>query len=410
LICRAVLKILTSKGDFVFMPSTPAKPRVVLFLVCALLYWFTLYTYIPTMTPYLSGLGFSSTMIGLIGGSYGFSQMFLRIPLGIASDRIGKRKLFIIFGLAAGALSSLGMFFTENAFLILLLRLTSGVSASAWVSFTVMYSGYFSKDKMASSISYLFVINAVSLVLAKLAGGFVADHFGHEYTFLLGGAVGLIAVILSLFTTESAPVVDQLPTIKSLFSVVKNKNLLAMSILSIFAHMVLFATVNTFTPEAADRVGATPIQLGILSTIASVPMIFASLICARLFSKRANARLIIAIGFIITIIGVVIIPLVGGMSAIYVSAVAVGLGCGLCMSALLSCCTATVDDCRRSAAMGFYQSFYALGMFLGPILIGIIVDQSTLELGFYTSAVFALVGFILTYLLLGKEISQEAVD
>jgi len=392
------------------MPSNPAKPRVVLFLICALLYWFTLYTYIPTMTPYLSNLGFSSTMIGLIGGSYGFSQMFLRIPLGVASDRIGKRKLFIVFGLAVGAISSLGMFFTENAFLILFLRLSSGVSASAWVSFTVIYSGYFSKDKMASSISYLFVINAISLVLAKLAGGLVADHFGHEYTFLLGGIVGLVAVILSLFTTESAPTAEQLPTIKNLLGVVKNRNLLAMSILSIFAHMVLFATVNTFTPEAADRVGATSMQLGILSTIASVPMIFASLICARIFSKSANARLIVATGFAITTIGVLIIPLIGGMNAIYLSAVAVGLGCGLCMSALLSCCTATVDDSRRSAAMGFYQSFYALGMFLGPIVIGVLVDQSNLEFGFYASAIFALVGFILTYLLLGKEIKQEIIE
>jgi len=359
------------------------------------------------MTPYLSNLGFSYTMIGLIGGAYGFSQMLIRAPLGITSDRIGRRKLFIILGLLAGAISSFGMFLTTNAFLILAMRLISGISASAWVTFTVMYSGYFDKDKIASSISYLFMVNGLSLVLAKLAGGVVADRFGHEYTFLLGGIVGTIAVVLSLFITESSASSEHLPSVKDLLGVIKNKNLIAMSILSIFTHMVLFATINTFTPQAANRSGADAMQLGILSTIASLPMILSSFICAKLFLKRVSVRLIIAVGFLITILGVVIIPLADGMSAIYISAVTVGFGCGLCMSALLSCCTATVDDSRRSAAMGFYQAFYALGMFLGPLLVGIVVDQSNLNGGFYASAVLALAGFILTYLLMNKEIEQE---
>ena len=46
-------------------------------------------------------------MVGLVVGSYGLIQMLLRIPLGIWSDRIGKRKVFITIGVLLALGSSL---------------------------------------------------------------------------------------------------------------------------------------------------------------------------------------------------------------------------------------------------------------------------------------------------------------
>ncbi len=71
-------------------------------------------------------------MIGLVVGSYGFTQMLVRIPLGIWSDRIGKRKLFIFAGIACAVLSSLGLALSSNVWAIFGFRSLAGVAAASW--------------------------------------------------------------------------------------------------------------------------------------------------------------------------------------------------------------------------------------------------------------------------------------
>ena len=379
------------------------KPHVAVFLVCTFFYWFALYAFVPTMTPYLADLGISFSMIGLIGGSYGFSQMLLRIPLGVLSDKLGKRKMFILLGVLIAAVSSAGMFFTQNAYLILVLRFFTGVSASAWVVFTVLFMGYYDKSKHASRVSYLFMMNGLGLMSSKFLGGLIAEHFGHEYSFLLGGAAGFVALLLVFFITEKAPEIKELPTLKSLFGVVKNKNLMVMSILAIFLQMVIHSTINTFTPQAAAQVGADLMELGILSTVASIPAIISSFVCGKLFSSRnINVCNVIAISFIFKLIGALIIPFTDSMVAVYVSTVILGFAGGVSMSALLGFCTKTVDENRRSTAMGFFQAIYGFGMFTGPVIMGLIVDRSGISSGFFAAAAFAGAGLVLSYVLLRK--------
>jgi len=362
-----------------------------------------MYAYTPTMTPYLADLGISFTMIGLIGGAYGFSQMLLRIPVGILSDKIGKRKLFVILGLITAAISATGMFFTQNAYVILLLRFLAGVSASAWVVFSVLFSSYFDKSKLASRLAYLFMVTGLGQMASRLVGGLVAERFGHEYTFLLGGFAALAAILLGLFITEKTPDIKELPSVKKLFGVIKNKNLMAMSVLAIFSQMIMHSTITTFLPEAASQIGADLMQLGLLATIATIPSILSSFLCGRLFSvKSVDVRIVSSIGFTFQIAGTLIIPLTNSMVAVFIAAIAIGFGCGICMSTFLGFCTQTVDESRRSAAMGFFQAIYAFGMFMGPVIIGFFVDWSGISGGFFMASAFALTGFILTFILLSK--------
>jgi predicted MFS family arabinose efflux permease len=222
---------------------------------------------------------------------------------------------------------------------------------------------------------------------------------------LIGGAAGLLAIALGLAITEKSPQYGELPTVKALFGVIKNKNLLAMSILAVFIQMVLQSTINTFTSEAGIRAGASLIQLGLLATISSIPTIVASIICGRLFMKRnINLRFILSIGFVLQVAGALIIPFGSGLTAVYTSTLIIGMGCGLCFSTLLSFCTQTVESDRRSAAMGFFQAIYAFGMFIGPVIMGIFVDSVGLHGGFFAVAAYAVIGLILTVIMIKKEL------
>ena len=51
--------------------------------------------YVRILSPYAEMFGASLSLIGLIGGSYGFVQLLTRIPLGLLSDH-GLRKPILV--------------------------------------------------------------------------------------------------------------------------------------------------------------------------------------------------------------------------------------------------------------------------------------------------------------------------
>lgn len=90
------------------------RAEIRIYQAAVFFFWFSQYTYVPNLSAYLRELGASLTLIGIVTGSYGFTQMLARIPLGILSDRIGRRKIFV----SAGFLLSL----TANILFLLFRR------------------------------------------------------------------------------------------------------------------------------------------------------------------------------------------------------------------------------------------------------------------------------------------------
>lgn len=71
-----------------------------LFIAVTLCYWCSMYTYVPILSPYLEDIRFNYALIGIVLGSYGFMQLVVRFPLGLWSDRLGRRKPFVLLGFA----------------------------------------------------------------------------------------------------------------------------------------------------------------------------------------------------------------------------------------------------------------------------------------------------------------------
>lgn len=54
-----------------------------LFAVVTMLYWSSMYIYVPVLSPYLEFRGLSMGLIGFVLGSYGLTQLVIRLPLGL---------------------------------------------------------------------------------------------------------------------------------------------------------------------------------------------------------------------------------------------------------------------------------------------------------------------------------------
>lgn len=242
----------------------------------AAFFMFSLYAYIPELSTYANDLGASFKMVGLISGSYGLTQLICRIPLGILSDRIGKRKIFVVLGFLVSIISSLVTFVHPTAYSLFATRLLAGVAASTWVTFTVLYSSYYKKEEATKSIGIINSFNSLGQLTAMLMGGFISSTFGTRYLYLLGAIGGMIGLVISLNIYEEKGIERKKTDIKEFLIVAKDHQLLLVSVLAILSQIITFATAFGFVPILARGLGANNVELSLLAVVSVFPGIFMS--------------------------------------------------------------------------------------------------------------------------------------
>lgn len=358
----------------------------VIFGAVTLLYWTSLYTYVPILSPYLlDDLQVGAVMAGIILGSYGLMQILFRLPLGIASDRLRKRRPFIALGMLTGGLSCLLFAMGDQPGWALAGRAVSGLSASAWVAFTVLYAAYYTPRQVTRAMSTISFLIVIGQLIGMGLSGWLAEDFGVDATFYAGAAAGLAGLALTFFIKEPAGGVDRTPIrLADISAVVKNATLLRAAILSILAHSILFITMFGFTPSyATSALSATNLELSLLSVAFMAPHAMAQLLSGRAIAPRIGSWTTIAIGFAVSGLCTLAIPFTGSLPALYATQALNGLAQGLHLPLLLSLSIGGVAPEKQATAMGFYQAVYSVGMFGGPFAAGWINEWGGLNAGFW---------------------------
>jgi MFS family permease len=291
--------------------------------------------------------------------------------------------------MSVSVISSMILYLSENPLMILLGRVLAGVTASGWVIFTILFSSYFDKSKAASRISYLSVFTGIGHTSSMLFGGLVAGYLGYKFPFIAGTAVATIGLIFSLFIKENVPEQGKPIKLKELLFVVKDKNLLVMSTLAIITQFIHFGATLTFVNLVADNLGASGEQLGFLSMVNNIPRILSALLCGFLLSRKINVKIMLATSYALLALNCALTPFSPNLPVLYAISTLSGFGNGISMTLCLSLCTLNIDDNRRSAAMGFFQAIYGIGMFVGPLVTGIISDSANMVWAFIFCAIVA---------------------
>ena len=382
-------------------PPSVRRGRRTLHII-TLFFWFALYAYQSNFAPYLTHLNASGTLVGLITGSYGFVQFALRVPLGAAADKRGSHGRFITAGVLFAVLSALVLLSSENIYVIFFGRVLAGTAASTWVNFTVLYSSFYNEGESVSAIGTLSFYNNVGQMLAMLLGAYLIQWSGSfKSAFALSFAAGIIALLFSLRTaggeTQSAA---QRFDFKALL---RDKTLVTVSMIAAVSQFITFGTTFSFTTTYASSVlGSTPAQNGLLVVIPYIPTALGALFLGKTLAKRVKAQNLVLVGFALSGAFTLAVPFINDFNVLVAAQVLNGLGKGVSFPLLMGLSIKNVPTEARGAAMGFFQSTYALGMFLGPFFVGAVSDLISLETGFYAVGGICLLASLISYLIIKK--------
>lgn len=330
----------------------------------------------------------SDLQIGLAIGIYGLAQAGLQIPLGIASDRWG-RKPVIVLGLAVFAAGSFLAGATQDIHWIIAGRILQGLGAVSSAVSALLAD--LTRDQVrTTAMAILGAGMGLAFLGALVAGPVVAGHIGVDGIFRLTGllALGGIPVVLWLVPTATLPKVSN----AGVWSVLHDTQLLRLDGGILLLHALLtglfvaapFAIVETLgLPSEAHWKLYLPVLL--LSLLPVFPLV-----------RRAERRHATRGLFLTAIVGLALaLPLLAlgyRQPAVLVGALTLFFVAFNTLEGLLpSLISRRAPANQRGAALGVYGSAQFLGPMLGGALLGGVKGHWGLSAAFAAAAVLPLI-------------------
>lgn len=381
-------------------PNLPEKTTIRAYYVSMFLYWGALYVYSPILSVYAQSLGASFTTVGLVVGAYGFVQMWLRIPLGIWSDRLGRRLPFLYAGHFFNLVGCLGLALAPTPMYLIAFRGVLGISAATWVAFTVLFASYFPPDQSPKAMGVVTAINGISLIVVNGSGGQIAETWGMGATFYAGAvlaAMGLIATVpIKEHRTHRQP-----PTFKQIWRIMTHPALMLIASITALNHYTFWATTFGFIPVHAANLGASKLTLGIIGVAALVPYTLTAPMNHH-FAVRLGENRAVFTGILVMGVTMFLVPLIRNIPLLTIAQGASGFGRGLVYPLLMGLSIREISAEDRATAMGVFQAVYAIGMFLGPATAGAVADAVGLSGAFIIAGTVSVIAAVAALTLIGR--------
>ncbi|KKI89866.1 MFS transporter [Bacillus sp. SA1-12] len=370
----------------------------VIFLIVSFAPWFSHFIYLPILTPHIELMGGKYTFIGIVLSSYGLMQFIFRLPIGICSDLFKLRRPFIVTGMLISTASCLLFALTDSLGWVLIARSLAGIAAATWVVFTVLYSSYFVDREVHRAMSSISFVVVLAQLLGMSVSGIIVNEWGWHAPFWIGGITSLLAAILSFFIYEVKEENARAPVkVIDLTSVIKEPMLIKVSMLSILAHSMIFTTTFGFIPAYALKIGLTASEISLLVFTFMIPHAIATLFMGKLIVPLLGKWKTLNIAFFASALITLLTPFIESKGLLMVIQALNGFSLGIVFPMLLGLAIETIPHEKRATAMGVYQALYAIGMFSGPFIAGVLNTKFGLAAGFYFTGI---VGFIASILII----------
>lgn len=335
-----------------------------LFIVMPLLSWHALHLE-----------GGTAMLAGIAVGGYALVQMFFQYPFGKMGDRIGRKRV-ILFGLALFAAGSVVCAVSDSVYLLILGRFLQGAGAIS-STITATISDLVGEEKRAHAMAMMGGGIAMSFAVAMLAGPLIGGYLGVDKLFWLTALLSLLAMLL-LLKVPTPPKIhhhsdDDMGA--NLSKVFRDRNMMRMNFtmllhsatMTIAFFMIPIVLTQEYGWEAKNlwQIYLPALVLGILSMGPA----------AVLGEKKNLIKEVFIAAIAVLLLAFLLIGLVPGESAFIAGVMLLFIGINSLEPLLQSTASKFARAAWRGAALGLFNSFQFLGVFLGGTLGGYLLHH-----------------------------------
>lgn len=360
---------------------------------------FGLFLILPVLSIYSNQIeGSTPFLIGLAMGIYGITQAILQIPFGILSDHFGRKKI-ITLGLIIFAIGSIVAGLSTHITGVIIGRALQGAGAIAAVVLALT-ADLTREDQRTKAMAFIGMSIGLAFMLALMGAPLLEPLIGVQGMFFMTAILSLLAIIL-LWKVVPTPVQAKNLDVKAvpsqMLKLLFDKQLLRLDLGIFSLHFVLtamFVVVPIILFEQLDLATNEHWQIYIpallLSVLFMIPLIIIS-------TKRRFVMPIFFAAICILLIAqllLLLLPLswLGMMFCMFVFF----WGFNTLEAMLPSLVSQVAPAQSKGSAMGVYNTFQFMGVFLGGVTGGLLYGEIGFNGVFIVCALLLLVWGILT--------------
>jgi MFS family permease len=351
----------------------------------------------PLLPLFAQGLGASGTLIGMVSSSFFLFRLFLEIPLGYMSDKIGRRTP-IVLSLFITVTASIFCGFVLDSYQLILTRALWGLGTSLFFCTTsVLIIDIFGPKSSERTLGILVGIENGGLSLGSFWGGYLASLFNYRIVFFISGVI-LIPTSFFCFVSRDLKSLGSAERLRSQkkathnsIKFLKSRRLISVCCIAFFIFVVYQGIILTVFPlYAYNSLNFDVSMIGVLISMAGIGLFLSPFMVGFISEKIGQKRLLfIAISFLS--LSMYLLSFTGSFDLfiplMFISGCAKGFV--LALGPILA--VEATGFSARGTAVGTFRTSFALGSIVGPVVMAIIASSFDVSTVFYFAALLALV-------------------
>lgn len=323
-----------------------------------------------TLPLFSKSLGASDAFVGLIVAAGPLLGAFSAVPMGMLSDRYGRRAL-LVYAPILGVLSSILIAFTSQAPLLVPLYALYGLSHSSFRPTAAALVGEASRpERMATYFGWFLTIGSSGLLIGPPVAGYLILNFGHAYAAAFSGILVGSSFILGMLHPKQPK--SSLPKRKAQMKIpfLRAGRALWGDWLFVFTADLLIGVVYAFLPLQLSRAGLNPVEIGLLFSVLQTASGLARLPMGILIDRIRKTGAALMGSLLINAVCIIAIAFSTSYALLSVLMLGTGLSRGVLLTAARTDIAFRAPPGGLGSAMGTFSVMSMSGRSAGPLIFG----------------------------------------
>ena len=359
-----------------------------------------------TFSLYAGSLGATPALIGALTGFTSLIAMGAALPIGVLSDRRGRRNV-IAAGMLCFACAPWLYTLAPNAWWLFPTRALASLGALAVFMVSAAYLGdIVTRQERGLAVGIFATAMSLGFTVGPALGGLIAAHYGYHASYYLAALLALIGFGVALrglkrtgassLSPGLAPSVTQSPAPPGRLRLLLRNPLLMAASLGNLCNNMAYGVLFGFFPLYAATLGLNEAAIGglfaaraLASTVTRLP--------TGLLTTRLPSHLLLSAALLLDLL--VMLALAGTTQPLLLALLLAGDGIayGMFLTAGQSLVTETAGAAERGAAIGLYTVAGSIGGAAGPFALGLVAEAWGLASVFVATAALMLIGVALLW-------------
>lgn len=346
----------------------------------------------------------SGVLVGLVVSAWFLSRIFMELPAGIISDRVGRRKLLVI-GLGLSLIGPLLCSQATHVYILIVGRALWGMGTALYfMSNMALLMDILPVEVRGSALGVFQGVENIGSFIGAPFGAYLATLFSFTTVFYFTAGFTLISFVMAMMSKEIREVTKSQDSrhnlsFKQISFSLRNWAIVLVCFSVFLRTLVIQGIFQTVLQLYLNKnMGLSVGEIGwVVGMKVAGQVIF--LLIAGYLSDRYGRKPVLAAGFCVGALSLISFVLSTNFSNLLFSGFLGGVGEGLGLTTLLALLTDVAPPNARGGAVGLYRTFMDMGGFFGPILFMIVYTSFSAKTPFYLATLILLINILLVFLM-----------